>query len=147
MLMTDIFGRDVFDDLFSFPAFDEKEMKKTEKKLYGHKGKNLMKTDVQEKKDCYHLEMELPGFKKENIHVELNEGYLTISAEKKAEQGGRFLRKERYEGMCERSFYVGDYLTEEDIKGQFRHGILTLTIPKQEAKPAVEEKKYITIEG
>lgn len=147
MLMTDVFGRDLFDDFFDFPSSNEKEMKKTEKKLYGHKGKRLMKTDIKETKDSYILEMELPGFKKEDIRVELNDGYLTISAEKEVEQGGHFLRRERYEGACERSFYVGDYLTEEDIRGQFRHGILKLTVPKQEAKQVVETKKYIPIEG
>ena len=130
-----------------------KEDDKVEKKLYGRHGKNLMKTDVQEHEDVYTLEMDLPGFTKDEIKVSLEDGYLTISAAKgldKDEQdkkSGKYIRKERYAGACERSFYVGENLTEEDIKGGFKHGVLTLFIPKKEAKPAVEQKKYVTIEG
>lgn len=151
-MLPTVFGRDFFDDFFDFPFFDDRDVQKAERKLYGHRGKNLMKTDVQESDTGYVLEMDLPGFKKEDIQVSLNDGYLTIRAEKGTEQDqdnqdNRYIRRERYTGVCERSFYVGDYLTEKDIHGEFKHGVLKLTIPKQNAKPAVEEKKYIAIEG
>ena len=110
-----------------------------------------MKTDVKDTGDSYQLEMDLPGFKKEDVKVSLENGCLTISAEKGMDQDenkkGRYLRRERYAGACERSFYVGEDVTEDEIKGEFKHGILKLTIPKKEAKPEVPEKKYISIEG
>ena len=121
--------------------------------LYGKHAKNMMKTDIKETEDSYELEMDLPGFKKEDVQVSLRDGYLTISAAKgldqdeKEKKSGKYIRRERFAGTCQRSFYVGENLTQEDIKGQFKHGILKLTIPKKEAKPAVEEKKYIAIEG
>lgn len=111
-----------------------------------------MKTDIRETDHSYELEMDLPGFKKDEVKVTLEDGYLTISAAKGLDEDeqekktGRYIRKERYAGACERSFYVGEDITHEDIKGEFKHGILKLSIPKKEAKPAVEEKKYITIE-
>ncbi|HIX16274.1 MAG TPA: Hsp20/alpha crystallin family protein [Candidatus Hungatella pullicola] len=152
MLMPSIFGEDLFDDFFGFP-FDDKEMKKAEKKLYGRRGKNLMKTDIKETDSAYELEMDLPGFKKDEIKVSLENGYLTISAARGLDQDeqekntGRYIRRERYAGSCERTFYVGEDLTQEDIKAEFKHGILKLTIPKKEEQPAVEDKKYIAIEG
>ena len=124
-----------------------------EKKLYGHNAKNVMKTDIKELEGGYELEIDLPGFKKEEVQATLEDGYLTISAEKGLDQDeqekktGKYIRKERYAGACQRSFYVGDNLTQEDIKGEFKHGILTLNVPKKEAKPAVETNKYIAIEG
>ena len=152
MLMPSIFGEDLFDEFMKgFPFYDDKEMKKAEKKLYGRHAKNMMKTDIRETEQGFELEMDLPGFKKEEIKVSLEEGYLTIAAAKELErekdQKTKFLRRERYAGSCERTFYVGEEMTEEDIKGEFKHGILKLSIPKKEAKPAVEEKKYIEIEG
>lgn len=149
MLMPSIFNDNVFDDFFDFPFYDDR----AEKKLYGHHAANLMKTDIQEHDDGYTLEMDLPGFKKDEIKVELNNGYMTISAAKgldedeKDKKSGKYIRRERYTGSCQRSFYVGDNLTQEDIKGEFKHGILTLNVPKKEAKPAVETNKYIAIEG
>ena len=112
-----------------------------------------MKTDIKETDDGYELVIDLPGFKKEEVKASLENGYLTISAEKaldedeKEKKSGRYIRRERYEGSCSRSFYVGEDVTEEDIKANFQHGILTLFVPKKEAKPAVEEKKTISIEG
>ena len=154
MLMPSIFGENLFDDFFNdFPFYDDKDMRKAERKLYGHRAKNLMKTDIKEKNDSFVLEMELPGFKKDEIKVSLENGYLTVQAAKgldKDEQEkktGRYIRQERYAGACERSFYVGGDVTQEDIKGEFHHGLLKLTIPKKEAKPAVEQNKYISIEG
>ena len=150
MLMPSIFNTNLFDDFFDFPFYDDT---KAEKKLYGHHAANLMKTDIQEHDDGYTLEMDLPGFKKDEIKASVSDGYLTISAAKgldkdeKEKDSGHYIRKERYAGSCQRSFYVGDNLTQEDIKGEFKHGILTLNVPKKEAKPAVETNKYIAIEG
>ena len=149
MLMPSIFNDNLFDDFFDFPFYDDK----AEKKLYGHHAANLMKTDIQEHDDGYTLEMDLPGFKKDEIQIELNNGYMTISAAKgldedeKDKKSGKYIRRERYTGSCQRSFYVGEDVTEEDIKAEFKHGILKLFVPKKEAKPAVEQKKYVSIEG
>ena len=149
MLMPSIFNDNVFDDFFEFPFYDDR----AEKKLYGHHAANLMKTDIQEHDDGYTLEMDLPGFKKDEIQVGLNNGYMTISAAKgldedtKDKKSGKYIRRERYTGSCQRSFYVGEDVTEEDIKAEFKHGILKLFVPKKEAKPAVEQKKYVSIEG
>ena len=154
MLMPSIFGEDMFDDFMrSFPFFDNSAENNVEKKLYGHNAKNVMKTDIKEMEDGYELEMDLPGFKKEEISISLEDGNLTIQAAKgldedeKEKKTGRYIRRERYAGACSRSFYVGEGVTEEDIKAEFKHGILTLVVPKKEAKPAVEQKKYIAIEG
>ena len=150
MLVPSIFANSVFDDFFDFPYVNDK---KTERKLYGHNAANLMKTDIKETEGGYELEMDLPGFTKDEIKVSLENGYMTISAAKgldKDEQdkkSGRYIRKERYAGSCERSFYVGEDITEEDIKGEFKHGILKLFVPKKEAKAAVPERKFIAIEG
>lgn len=153
MLMPSIFGDNLFDDFMNdFPFFDDRDMKKMEKKLYGRHGKNLMKTDIRETEDSYELEMDLPGFTKDEIKVSLEDGYLTISAAKgldedeQEKKSGKYIRRERYAGACERTFYVGEDVAQEDIKGEFKHGILKLTIPKKEAKPEVPEKKYIMIE-
>ena len=105
MLMPSVFGKDLFDDFFDFPFYDDGDMKKTEKRLYGHRGKNLMKTDVQETDNSYLLEMDLPGFTKDEVKVSLKDGYLTISAEKgldedKEEKSAKYIRKERYAGAC-----------------------------------------------
>ena len=148
MLMPSIFGGNLFNDDwmdFSFPDID--------KELYGKHAKNLMKTDVKEKDGNYEVAIDLPGFKKDEVHAALENGYLTISAEKgldkdeKEKETGRYIRRERYAGACSRSFYVGKEVHQDDIKAEFKHGILTLFVPKKEAKPAVEQKKTIAIEG
>ena len=153
MLMPSIFGEDMFDDFMrDFPFIDDRDEKRAERKLYGRRGKNLMKTDVKETDQGYELEMDLPGFAKDEIRVSLENGYMTISAAKgldqdeKEKDSGRYIRRERYAGACQRSFYIGEDITEEDIKGEFKHGILKLFVPKKEAKPTVEQKKFITIE-
>ncbi|MBO5113167.1 MAG: Hsp20/alpha crystallin family protein [Lachnospiraceae bacterium] len=145
MLMPSIFGENVFDDWmdFSFPDID--------KKLYGKHAKNVMKTDIREMDDSYEVVIDLPGFKKDEIEVQLENGYLTISAAKgldkdETDKQGKYLRQERYAGSMSRSFYVGEDITEEDIHGKFENGILKLDIPKVEAKK-VEQKKHIAIEG
>ena len=152
MLMPSIFGEDLFDDFMrDFPLYNDKDRKKLEKKLYGRRGRNLMKTDIKETDGAYELEMDLPGFSKDEVKASLENGYLTISAAKGLDQDeqekktGKYIRRERYAGACERTFYVGEDVTQEDIKGEFKHGILKLTIPKKGAQ--VPEKKYIAIEG
>ena len=154
MLMPSIFGEDMFDDFMrDFPFFDENAGNKIEKKLYGRHAKNMMKTDIKELEGGYELEMDLPGFTKDEITAELKDGYLTISASKgldkdeQEKETGKYIRRERYAGACQRSFYVGEDITEQDIKAEFKHGMLKLFVPKKEAKPAVETKKYVTIEG
>ena len=149
MLRPSIFNDNLFDDFFEFPFFDDR----AERKLYGHNAKNIMKTDIKEHKDGYELEIDLPGFHKDEIQAELKDGYLTISAAKqlnqdeKEKESGKYIRRERYSGSCQRSFYVGDEITQEDIKAEFKHGILKLFVPKKEAKPEVEQRKFVTIEG
>lgn len=151
MLMPSVFGKDLFDDFFDFPFYDDKEMDKLEKKLYGHRSKNLMKTDVQETENGYVLEMDLPGFSKDEVKASLKDGYLTIKAEKgldkdeKDEKTAKYIRRERYAGSYERSFYVGD-INEADIKGEFKHGILKLTIPKEQPKKEIDTTKYIELD-
>ena len=151
-MLPSIFNNNLFDDFFGFPFYyDNRAEDKAEKKLYGHAG-NLMKTDIKEMDNGYELEIDLPGFKKDEIKAELNNGYLTVSAakgldeDKEDKKTGKYIRRERYAGACQRSYYVGEDITEEDIKASFEHGILTLFVPKKEAKPAVEEKKYISIQ-
>ena len=149
-MMPSIFGENLFDDFFSDPFAIVTTQ--GHNPLYGKHAKNLMKTDVREKEDSYELDIDLPGFKKEEITVELKNGCLTISATKglekeESEKDGKYIRQERYTGACSRSFYVGEAITQEDIKARFENGILKLFVPKKEEKPAVEEKKYITIEG
>lgn len=154
MLMPSIFGESLFDDFMrDFPFYDDRDFRKMEKKLYGHNSKNVMKTDIKELADGYEIITDLPGFTKEEVKVSLKDGYLTISAakglnqEEKDKSMGKYIRQERFAGACERTFYVGDVVTQEDIKGEFKHGILKLFVPKMEKKPAVEERKYISIEG
>ena len=127
-------GFDIFDDVFADPFFGEKENK-------------IMRTDLKEKDGKYLLEIDVPGYDKEDIKIELHEGYLTISAEKneeKEDKHAKYLKRERFSGMCSRSYYVGDNVREEDIKANFKNGILTVEFPKEPEKK-VEEKKYIPI--
>lgn len=141
------------DPWFNDPWFDDRDIQKAEKKLYGHNDKKLMLTDIKESDKGYELEMDLPGFKKEEIKASLENGYLIISAEKGLEQdekdkeGKKYIRRERYTGSCQRAFYVGDEIEQDDIKASFKHGILRLDIPKKQPKPQVEENKFISIEG
>ena len=158
MLMPSLFHDDfdLFDRFDLDPWFDDREFKNLEKKLYGHRAKNVMNTDIKESDNGYEMLIDLPGFAKEDVKVELNDGFLTVSAEKgfdksesdseKEAKKGKYIRKERYSGSCKRSFYVGDALTEQDIKASFKHGILTLTIPKKDTKQ-IEQNKYIPIAG
>lgn len=150
MLMPSIFGENLFDDFMDFPF--EKEFFGRRNPLYGKNEKNLMKTDVKETDDSYEVDIDLPGFKKEEISAKLEDGYLTISAakglekEEMDEKSGKYIRRERYTGQCSRSFYVGNAVTEADIRAKFEDGILKLSVPKKDAKQ-IETKKYIAIEG
>ena len=138
MLMPSIFGENLLDDFFDFP-FDGR---RTE----------MMSTDIKDTDTGYEITMSLPGVKKEDVKAQLKAGYLTIQASannKKDEKDdkGRYIRRERYSGSCSRSFYVGDQITEADIKAKFENGALVLTIPKKDAQEKVEDNKYISIEG
>ena len=151
MLMPSIFNDNLFDDFFDFPFYDDKADRKIQRKLYGHHAGNLMKTDIKEKKDGYELEIDLPGFKKEDVKIQLKNGYLNIQAtreEKKDEKDekGKYVRRERYTGTCNRSFYVGPNIKHEDIHAKYENGILHVTFPKEETKKEVEEKKFIAID-
>ena len=145
MLMPSIFGENLFDDFmdgFAFPTANWNYAKNTG---------NLMKTDIKENDKGYELDVDLPGYKKEDVKAELKDGYLTISAsndntKEEKDEDGKYIRKERYTGSVSRSFYVGKYVTEEDIHAKFENGILKLSVPKVDA-PKVEENKYISIEG
>ena len=142
MLLPRLFDDDVFDDVFDdwMPT----------RHVFGKHEKNWMKTDIKDAGDSYELDMDLPGFKKEDVKIELENGYLTISANKDHEVDDKdnkdnYIRQERYYGSCSRSFYVGDSIKEEDIKANFNNGILELTFPK-EVEQKAEEMKYITID-
>ena len=143
MLVPSIFNGNLFDDFmdFSFPDID--------RELYGKRAQNIMKTDVKELDNGYEVMVDLPGFNKEDIHLELTDGNLTISAvkslDKENESKGNYIRRERVVGNMQRSFYVGKALTEEDIHAKYENGILTLDIPKKDARK-VPEKKYISID-
>ena len=130
---------DLWDEMFGRDPFFTGESNK------------IMKTDIKEKKNKYVVEMDLPGYEKENIKIEIEDGYLNIHATVNTsydsdDDEGEFVRKERYFGECSRSFYVGDDVTEEDIKASFRNGTLKIEIPKKEAKKEIPEKKYIAID-
>ncbi len=144
MLMPSIFGDTLLDDFFGFPV---KENYKRPSNVNG-----LMQTDVKETAHGYEVTMNLPGFKKENVRAELKEGYLVVTAATSSStdeknEGGKYIRRERYSGTCSRSFFIGEDVEQEDIKAKFQDGILTLNVPKKEEKPKVEESKYIAIEG
>ncbi len=139
---------DVFDD---FDRSFFRGFGNVDRALYGKHAQHMMKTDVQETEDGYEVDVDLPGFRKDEIHLELNNGCLTISTEKSltkddTDRKGRMLRQERYAGMMQRSFYVGDSITEEDVKASYESGVLHLHLPKKDA-PKVPEKKVIQIEG
>ena len=128
---------DIFEDMFDDPFFTKNESR-------------IMKTDIKEHKGNYEIEVDLPGYEKENIKIEVENGYLTVNAsmnkENDEKEKGKFVRRERYFGECSRSFYVGDEIKTEDIKASFKNGTLTLVVPKKEEKKELPEKKYVQIE-
>ena len=140
-MLPSIFRESLLDDFFNAPFTYE-----------GTSTGGLMQTDVKDMDDHYEIIMNLPGIKKEEVQAELKDGYLTITAssntnkdEKDSE--GRYIRRERRSGSCSRSFYVGDQVTQDEIKAKFENGTLTMTVPKKEEKPEVPSRKYISIEG
>ena len=148
-MLPSIFGENLFDDFFAdpfsiMPAFPSHDA------LYGKHGKNLMKTDVRETEDTYELDIDLPGFKKDEVNLELKDGYLTIQAAKgldkeEPEKKGKYIRQERYAGACSRSFYVGEHVEPEDIRAKFENGILQISLPKA-AKKQLPKSNVIAIE-
>ena len=146
MLMPSIFGENLFDDFmdgFAFPTANWNYAKNTA---------NVMKTDIKENDKGYELDVDLPGYKKEDVKAELKDGYLTISAsndntKEEKDEDGKYIRKERYTGAVSRSFYVGKYVTEEDIHAKYEDGILKLSVPKKAPKVVEEKDGYIAIEG
>jgi HSP20 family molecular chaperone IbpA len=154
MLAPSIFEENFIDELFGFPylkEFDGMEHD-MERKLYGRKASRMMKTDIREKDDNYEISVDLPGFKKEDITVELDNGYITISASKNLDKEGnnkkgKLLRQERYAGSMTRSFYVGENVEKTDVDANYRHGVLNLIIPKKAMEKKIPEKNLIAIEG
>ena len=149
MYMPSIFGESLFDNMF---PFDEKFFTEKKDPLYGKNVSRLMKTDVRETEKTYELDIDLPGFKKDEIQMELKDGVLTVSAAKgldkdEEDKKGNYIRKERYAGSMSRSFYVGKHVTVEDVHPKYESGILSFSVPKAEAKPVEEKKHYISIEG
>ena len=136
-MLPSIFGENLFDDFFSDPF--EMMMPQSRNPLYGKHAKNLMKTDVRETENSFEVDMDLPGFKKDEVNLELKDGYLTVSADKaldkdKKDNEGCYIRQERWSGSCSRSFYVGENVKPEDVHAKFEDGILRLSLPKQEQK-------------
>ncbi len=148
-MLPSIFGENLFDDWFDFPSL--RELRNIDRRLYGRNASREMKTDVKEHEDHYEVDIDLPGFKKEEIQLSLEGGYLTVSAAKgldksQEDKKGTLIRQERYAGSLQRSFYVGEALEEADIHAKFENGVLSLEIPKKEEKK-LPEKKTILIEG
>ena len=144
MLMPSIIGDSFLDDFFGYPERTYAAPKQTQMN-------GSMQADVAESEDAYTVEMNLPGVKKENVKIELKDGYLIVNASTKSEtteedKKTKYIRKERYSGSGSRTFYVGKDLTQEDIKAKFEDGVLKLTVPKIEKKPEEPKSKYITIE-
>lgn len=148
-MLPSIFRDNLFDDMFDFDDFD-KEFNRMMRPLYGKHSQNMMKTDVRETENSYELDIDLPGFKKDEIKVELDNGYLSISAAKgldkdEENKNGKYIRRERYAGAMNRTFYVGDNLTQQDIQAKFEDGILKISVPKKDVQQ-IEQNKYIAIE-
>ena len=147
MLMSGLFGEDLFDEFLGLPT---RELANIDRQLYGKHAQNLMKTDVHENENDYEMDMDLPGFKKDQIKINLENGYLTIEASKEHDsekkKHGKVIRQERYEGSMQRSFYVGDGVKVEDVKAKFEDGVLKLCIPKKELKE-LPSNTTIAIEG
>ena len=138
-MVPSIFGENLFDEFWNDPFDMDRMLPRGRDPLYGKHSKNLMKTDVRETEDSYELDVDLPGFKKDEVNVELKNGYLTIQAAKgldkeEPEKKGKYIRQERYAGACSRSFYVGEHVEPEDIRAKFENGILQLSIPKSAPK-------------
>lgn len=148
-MLPSIFGENLFDDFFADP-FDMMPAAHGNDPLYGKHARNLMKTDVREEDNTYELDVDLPGFKKDEIQVDLKDGYLTIGASKgldkdQQDENGKYIRRERYAGVCSRSFYVGDAVRPENISAKYADGILKLSVPKM-TRPELPSSTTIAIE-
>lgn len=148
-MLPSIFRDNLFDDMFDFDDFD-KEFNRMMRPLYGKHAQNMMKTDVRETDNSYELDIDLPGFKKDEITIQLDNGYLSISASKgldkdEENKNGKYIRRERYAGAMNRTFYVGGNLTQQDIQAKFEDGILKISVPKKDVQQ-IEQNKYIAIE-
>ena len=146
-----VFGENLMDVFDDFDRSFFRNVGNADRALYGKHAQNVMKTDVRKTEDGYEVDVDLPGFKKDEIKLELNGGYLVISAEKSLERTnedkkGRMLRQERYSGVMQRSFYVGDGITKEDVKASYESGVLHICVPEKEALKA-PERNTILIEG
>lgn len=146
MLMPSIFGENLLDDFFGdLNGAARNQMR------YAAPSSSLMKTDIKETENDYEINIDLPGFKKEDVQAELKDGYLVITAKNESSMedtsSKEYIRRERFYGTCSRSFYVGKEITQEEIRARFEDGILKVSVPKKQAKPAVEESKFIQIEG
>ena len=143
MYMPSVFGENLMDDFFDDDFFRTPARKSAS---------GLMRTDIKKLDGSYELSIELPGVKKENVELSLDNGYLKIQAnstneKEEKDDDGQWIRRERYSGTCSRAFYVGEDIEKNEIKAKFEDGILKLSVPKKDAKPKVEENRYITIEG
>lgn len=150
MLLPRMFAEDLFDDMDEMMRWPDDFGKRNP--LYGKNAKNLMKTDVKETDSAYEVDVDLPGFKKDEISVALEKGYLTISAAKgldkdEKDKDGNYIRRERYAGSCQRSFYVGENVEQSDVAAKFEDGILHLTINKKDVQKVEKRDNHIAIEG
>ena len=148
-MLPAIFNENLFDNFFDDDFMMPSMFGNKNDPLYGKHAKNVMKTDVRETDNSYELDIDLPGFKKDEVNVQLEDGYLTISAakglDKDEKKKGRYIRQERYAGQCSRSFYVGESVKPKDVHAKFEDGILKLSLPKAE-KPKLPDHRTITIE-
>lgn len=143
MLLPSIFGESLLDEFFDHPH---------QRTHFQSHTSEMMRTDVKDLGNVYEMTMNLPGIKKENVKAELKDGYLTVSAASASQKDekdsdGVYIRRERYAGVCSRSFYVGENVKQEDIKARFEDGTLKLQVPKNGKEVVVENPNYITIEG
>lgn len=147
MLIPSIFGESLFDEFFDDFARPVKSVARVSAPATA-----VMRTDIKESENGYELDIDLPGYKKEDVQAQLKDGYLTITATTakntdQKDENGKYIRRERYSGTCSRSFYVGDDIRQEDIRAKFEDGILKIGVPKKKEQPEIEENKFITIEG
>ena len=146
MLMPSIFGESLFDEFFDDFARPVKSVARVSAPATA-----VMRTDIKESENGYELDIDLPGYKKEDVQAQLKDGYLTISAAKgldkdEEDKKGNYIRRERYAGSTSRSFYVGNGVKNEDVHAKFENGVLRLSIPKKAAEE-IEADKYVSIEG
>ena len=146
-MVPSIFGENLFDEFWNDPFDMDRMLPRGRDPLYGKHSKNLMKTDVKETDESYEVDIDLPGFQKDEVSLDLKNGYLTVSAAKgldkdEEDKKGRYIRQERYAGSCSRSFYVGD-IRPEDIKAKYEAGVLRLSVPKENTRKLAENSRIL----